>query len=357
MKKREIKYDYLRAIAVIAIMMAHAVPTEAVNDKQWWFAAAVIPVLLCFVGIYFMLSGLFLLESGTGSISEFYRNRFKSIGIPFLFFSLVYYGYDAFVGKSSLTWWEHAGEFCREFLNGAIPQADHMWFMYVIIALYICTPFLARMMKALSDRELKYLLILMLTIQGLTVYLTAFGIHMEGILQYMVFKGWLIYFVLGYSLRRLGRKEVFPWFALAGAAGFVITLLQKGLVPWFVPGIHDLAPTMFAMATAIFLFFEYYGDWNVRGIREAASWMSRHSYSAYLAHYLILRQFAVGFVRNTPVRHFYVPTILCVTLLTAVISFGIAFILDETVFKWIRNGIWPENGEKMERSLENGRQL
>ena len=346
MKKREIKYDYLRAIAVLAIMMVHAIPSEAANGKQWWFAAAVIPVLLSFVGIYFMLSGLFLLESGNGSISEFYRKRFRNIGIPFLFFSLVYYSYDSYISNSGLAWWGHIGEFLKDFLNGTVPLADHMWFMYVIIALYICTPFLARLMKSLSDRELKYFLILMFSIQALMIYLTAFGIELGGILQYMVFKGWLLYFVLGYALRRLGSRKAYPWFVLAGVSGFVITLLQKGLTPWFTPGIHDLAPTMFAMAAAIFLFFEYYGDWNGRVMKEAACWLSRHSYSAYLIHYLVLKKFAVDFVGKTNVRHFYIPTIACVTLLTAVLSFGIAFVLDETILKWIQNAIWPENNKK-----------
>lgn len=39
MKEREIKYDFLRAVAVLAIIMVHAIPAVSVNDKQWWFAA------------------------------------------------------------------------------------------------------------------------------------------------------------------------------------------------------------------------------------------------------------------------------------------------------------------------------
>ena len=75
MKEREIKYDFLRAVAVIAIMMVHAIPAVSVNDKQWWFAAVMQPLLLSFVGIYFMLSGMFLLDSATGDIMQFYKKR------------------------------------------------------------------------------------------------------------------------------------------------------------------------------------------------------------------------------------------------------------------------------------------
>lgn len=85
MKEREIKYDFLRAVAVLAIIMVHAIPAVSVNDKQWWFAAVMQPLLLSFVGIYFMLSGLFLLDSATGDITQFYKKRVKVIVIPFLF--------------------------------------------------------------------------------------------------------------------------------------------------------------------------------------------------------------------------------------------------------------------------------
>lgn len=344
MRKREVKYDYLRAVAVFAIIAVHAVPAEVQNDRQWWFASAVLPVLLSFVGIYFMLSGMFLLEAGTEDIPAFYRNRIRNIVIPFVLYSVIYYGYDLYVSKSSLPWWEHIPRFLKQFLTGTIPLTDHMWFMYVIIALYLCTPFLARMLNAMSDRELKWLLAVMLTVQGLITYLTVFGIDMGGILQYMVFKGWLIYFVLGYSFRRLFVRSQFKWFALLGAAGFGITLLQKRFTPAFVPGIHDLALTMIAMAAAVFLFFEYYGNWKNRTLGKIASWLSRHSYSAYLIHYLVLRQLVMGLIEKTNIRHFYIQKTVSITLLTAVISFAIAFVLDGTVIRWLQRGLDRKRG-------------
>lgn len=186
-------------------------------------------------------------------------------------------------------------------------MADHMWFMYVIIALYLCTPFLARMMKAMNDKELRYFILLILGVQTVTNYACGFGIGLDQILDYMVFKGWLIYYVLGYALKRLFKREEFKWFALAGIVGLALTLLQKRFTPGFVPGIHDLAPTMIAMSAAVFLLFECYGNLKCKAARTAAVWMSRHSYSAYLAHYLILKAAAELLVDQTVVRHFYVP--------------------------------------------------
>lgn len=337
LKKREIKYDLLRAVAVLAIITVHAIPAEAINARQWWFAAVMQPVLLCFVGIYFMLSGLFLLNSADEDITGFYKNRIRVIGIPFLLFSVLYYAVYVWRSRTVLSWWEYPLAFLRAFLTGTIPQADHLWFMYVIIALYLCTPFLARLMKSLKDRELVFLLLLMLAVQTADTYLGGLGLDMGNALQYMIFKGWLIYFVLGYALKRLCRRTHLKWFVLAGGCGLLLTLLQKRLTPGFTPGIHDLAPTMTAMTAAVFLLFENFGEVRQRAAQRAIFWLSRHSYSAYLIHYLILKVFAEAVVEKTVIRHFYVPRIVCAAVLTAVLSFVIAWILDSTVIRWIQN--------------------
>ena len=119
MKEREIKYDFLRAVAVLAIIMVHAIPAVSVNDKQWWFAAVMQPLLLSFVGIYFMLSGLFLLDSATGDITQFYKKRVKVIVIPFFFFSVLYYLFYVSRSQEVLSWWEYPVEFLRDFFSGA----------------------------------------------------------------------------------------------------------------------------------------------------------------------------------------------------------------------------------------------
>ena len=72
-KVRDPRYDCLRAVAVMAIIMVHAMPVETVSPRQWWFNSIMTPFLLSFVGIYFLLSGCFLLEqerSESGSFTE-----------------------------------------------------------------------------------------------------------------------------------------------------------------------------------------------------------------------------------------------------------------------------------------------
>ena len=168
-KVRDPRYDCLRAVAVMAIIMVHAMPVETVSPRQWWFNSIMTPLLLSFVGIYFMLSGCFLLEHGTERIGEFYRKRLITVGIPFLVYGLIYYCYNVHVDGVVLPLWKHAGRYLGQVLTAGIPRAGHMWFMYAIVSFYICAPFLSRMVKNMTDRELKVFLLLMLGIHVVEV--------------------------------------------------------------------------------------------------------------------------------------------------------------------------------------------
>lgn len=107
-KSKGPRYDCLRTVSVMAIIMVHAMPVETVSARQWWFNSIMTPFLLSFVGIYFMLSGMFLLEHGTERIGEFYRKRF--ITVEFRFWSMALF---TIVIMSMRTEW-----FC---LSGSMP--------------------------------------------------------------------------------------------------------------------------------------------------------------------------------------------------------------------------------------------
>ncbi|MGL6221170.1 MAG: acyltransferase, partial [Lacrimispora sphenoides] len=138
--------------------------------------------------------------------------------------------------------------------------------------------------------------------------------------------------------RLYGSSSYLP-FAVLGIAGFCITMVQKCVTPSFTPGIHDLAPTMIAMAAAIFLLFERFGDIKSPALTKVVGCISRYSYSIYLIHYLVLGQAARGLVEKTFLRHYYVPKIVCETILTFVISLAAAWIIDGTVGTLLKKAV------------------
>lgn len=353
MKKREIRYDYLRCLAVFAIVAVHSIPTEPSNSFEWWFIAGVVPVLLSFVGIYFMLSGLFLLRSETEKLSSFYWNRIRAVAVPFLFYSLVYFIYDAVKNPTGRGLLGQAAVFIKELLAGTVPMAEHMWFLYVLMALYLCTPFLARMLNHMTDQELRVFLVIMVGVQGVSTYLPALGIQLGGTFDYVLFTGWTIYYILGYALNRLCRKEQRKFFLALGAAGFLITLIQKKFTPGFTPGIHDLALTMIVMASAIFLVFSFMEEGQSRWIKRIAAFVSRHSYSVYLIHYLVLHGFMGRTAAPILARGYFLTGILVTAGGTFLISLAAAFVLDSFLLfplqRWMRRDRQQSEMQQSER--------
>ena len=335
-KKRDIRYDFLRALCVGAIIGVHCLPAQAITTRQVWFHWIVAPVLLSAVGIYFMLSGLFLLQSPPKSIGEFYKKRIKAIIVPFALYGAVYFIVWAVKAEEKISVWKYIRLFFTELISGELPEASHMRFMYALFGLYLCTPFLSRMTCAMKDVELKWLLGIVIGVQAMITLGENLGFSVQTVFQYVIFSGWCIYYILGYGLRRLCAKKDYKVFILLGAAGLLITVAQKRLELGTGANIHDLSPAMMAIGAAIFLTFEFYGEVKNNYVKKAVSWISKYSYSIYLIHFLLLQQFVRPIVfPELENQHYFWGTGLRAAV-TFLLSAGFAFIFDNTAVRGVR---------------------
>lgn len=327
-KERDPGYDCLRAVAVMAIIMVHAMPVETVNIRQWWFNSIMTPFLLSFVGIYFMLSGMFLLEHGTERIGEFYRKRLITVGIPFLVYGLIYYCYNVHVDGVVLPLWKHALRYLGQVLTAGIPRAGHMWFMYAIVPFYICAPFLSRMVKNMTDREIKIFLFLMLGIHVVEVAGEILQLDVKPWAQFVLYTGWVYYFLLGYGLKRLCRKEQFPVFAVLAVCGLAMDVAADICLPQWIPQSPHKSPAMVFLCAGVFLLFEFYGGKVPVWAGRLGIFVSRYSFSIYLIHFLILSYYVNPvLLRNMMASHYLWGTIVS-TAVTFFLSLACSMAVD-----------------------------
>ncbi|MCD8083995.1 MAG: acyltransferase [Clostridiales bacterium] len=328
---RSVRYDLLRALSVLAILTAHAMPSATVGFYQWLINRLLIPVLSSFVGIYFMLSGMFLLEQGNDDIGAFYRKRFLSVGIPFLVYDYIYYAYHIFTDGPGLWQLLNLPRFLLLSVTAQIPGAGHLWFMYALFAFYLCTPFLARMMKALNDRDLKILLLLMAALSSLDVLGEITGYRITPWQQYILYTGWVYYYLLGYGLRRLSSKKQIPCFLLLCVVGLCFELWRYFGIPDWIPENPHKSPVRIVLSIAIFLIFEHYGDQIPARLAQIAAMISRRSYSIYLIHFLILSCFVQPvLIRDLPTRHYLSGTLLSAAI-TFFLSLTVGFFVDKGI--------------------------
>lgn len=190
-------FDALRIAAISAVVLLHVVitpPDSYINDMPLWWVTVVYKSLFIWAApIFFMLSGALLLNKEEPS-RVIYFKRLPKILLPFMFWNLVYIGFDLLQHP------EHTfiGNLIRSI---STPIIYHFWFMYVLIGLYIITPFIRPFVKKATQKELGGLIFLCFLISSILPFISKVtGVFVEFPLPYL--QGYLGFYLLGYFLQK-----------------------------------------------------------------------------------------------------------------------------------------------------------
>ena len=218
---RKIWLDYLRVIALLAVITGHIIVDfyerfGEVGQAEWWLSNILTALLRFAVPIFVMASGAVLLGRSY-TMGGFYRKRAIRLLPPTIFWNLVYLGLYIYDGMDTKTvlWTLKA----LVIVNGFI--APHLWYLSMFICLMAFVPFINKFIlgEKPTARELSVLL-------GLT------------------FPFFLLNFIAGvadniYALRMEWFK-IFPWFIVYFIAGYYIDNYSSKLSirnSWIVAGI------------------------------------------------------------------------------------------------------------------------
>lgn len=146
---RELAYtSYLRVAAMVGVVLIHVagLTYEAApeNSAAWLVAAFLITATKWCVPMFILVSGALVLRPPPQpSPIAFYRRRLSRIGIPLLFWHIVYLALSE-VRIPTLTWQDHA----TRFIGGNTYTA--LYFFWLILGLYLIAPFLWPVVQAYS---------------------------------------------------------------------------------------------------------------------------------------------------------------------------------------------------------------
>jgi len=105
-----ISVDLIRVIAVLGVILLHATidlttKSTGLHVLRWWM----VDIYQCFgrmgVPLFLMLSGSLLLGSSKWDedLSSFFKKRFIRIGLPFIFWSIIFFFWAFYVENQLLT--------------------------------------------------------------------------------------------------------------------------------------------------------------------------------------------------------------------------------------------------------------
>ncbi|MBN1129161.1 MAG: acyltransferase family protein [Chitinispirillaceae bacterium] len=146
--------DLLRFFAVFSVVVLHAAVPFVLSfgripPGDWWAGNILDSSVRWCVPVFVMISGALLLNRDNNqSILSFYRRKTYRILIPLLFWSIFYSALNGFIlnrSHQSVS----SGLLIFNFLTGR--PYPHLWYLYMLLGLYVLTPFLRRAIGALDS--------------------------------------------------------------------------------------------------------------------------------------------------------------------------------------------------------------
>jgi surface polysaccharide O-acyltransferase-like enzyme len=231
-KERNFALDLLRIIACLLVIWQHAseffyigpglqlIPGDGPYHLAWLNSLS-----RCCIGLFVMISGYFLLPM-RGTTGKFYKKHLSRILIPFVVWCVAYAVYYVFYrGDSLSTCLTNIAHIPLNFGT----EVGHLWFIYMLFALYLIVPIISPWLEKCSKHELQAFL-------GVWLITTLFPyIHLiyPAILgecswndtpSLYYFTGFIGYFVLGHYVRRYGTPSAAILSAIL-IIGYVISAL------------------------------------------------------------------------------------------------------------------------------------
>ena len=261
--------DILRIFAFVFIVMLHTLNRQY-GLTVWMSGYAVISIG---VNLFIMISGYLLLDR-TETVKEFFRKRFFSILPLFIIFNIIY-----------IYFYNHS------FITIKKISAPHFWYIYMILGLYLLTPWLRKVLQY-AEKETFYVVVLWFLCNILNPYMQFFRFPKIPFFHFPI-TGFIGYYILGYYLKKYRYKlEKIPFICVIGVyiTGFLISVLStKYVLVTTGNRISDFFDKnslgTFFMSVSFFIFWIKF---NFKNRNKVIRMISDSTYFAYLIHIIIL---------------------------------------------------------------------
>ena len=302
----DMNIDILRIFAFAFIVMLHTLNRQY-GLAVWMSGYAVISIG---VNLFIMISGYLLLDR-TETVKEFFRKRFFSILPLFIIFNIIY-----------IYFYNHS------FITIKKISAPHFWYIYMILGLYLLTPWLRKVLQY-AEKETFYVVILWFLCNVFNPYMQFFRFPKIPFSHFPI-TGFIGYYILGYYLKKYRYKlEKIPFICVIGVyiTGFLISVLStKYVLVTTGNRISDFFDKnslgTFFMSVSFFIFWIKF---NFKNRNKVIRMISDSTYFAYLIHIIILHYV----IKISDEMIFKSVATIIISIITGILYNYIKKILDE----------------------------
>lgn len=302
----DMNIDILRIFAFAFIVMLHTLNRQY-GLAVWMSGYAVISIG---VNLFIMISGYLLLDR-TETVKEFFRKRFFSILPLFIIFNIIY-----------IYFYNHS------FITIKKISAPHFWYIYMILGLYLLTPWLRKVLQY-AEKETFYVVVLWFLCNILNPYMQFFRFPKIPFSHFPI-TGFIGYYILGYYLKKYRYKlEKIPFICVIGVyiTGFLISVLSTKYV--LVTTGNRISDFFDKNSLGTFFmsisFFVFWIKFNFKNRNKVIRMISDSTYFAYLIHIIILHYV----IKISDEMAFKSVATITISIITGILYNYIKKILDE----------------------------
>jgi len=332
---RDPAIDNLRILATVAIVWTHVsadvIARTPPASSTWLIGIAADSFSRWAVPTFIMISGALLISSDEKeTISSFYKKRATRIIVPLLFWT-IFYQLWVYINLGSLDLYASA----RGIITGQ--PYYHMWFLYMMMGLYLITPYLNTFVSNATSNHLLSLIVILLVVASIEQSITSIkgGVAQTFISMWPPYVG---YYLLGYYLRanHLASKinNVRCLLLLYVLSASVIVILTVSLYPVLAERAYPLMfqclnPLVMIMAVSVFMLINTLFHSKNCPLKETNGCITRISnltLGVYVIHPFIidsLRKYGLSALSGNPV--IFIPV---VSTLVLCLSLFLSFVLS-----------------------------
>ena len=334
MLNRIIWIDLIKVFAMFSVVFLHsAAPIlykiGTIDFSDWMTGNIYDSMVRMAVPLFFMVSGVLLLNSKEEPLLTFFQKRFLKVVIPLMAWSFIYIIFKKYGAHQDINIIKNMiYSFNR-------PEYFHLWFLYTILGIYLFLPIL----KIFINNSSKSLQIYFIVLWAISVSIIPFISNFSGlnIKSYMpMMAGYVGYLVLGYQLAKIQiTKKVFYISIFFIIISTLSTIFGTYYLSEKANKFIDLFYGCFGVSTLIqaisyFIFLRYIGE-NIlsKSIQKSQiiTTLSITSLGIYLIHPIyiqILSKVEISVWNGNPLI-----MIPIVSILTFLLSFLTIFIIQK----------------------------
>lgn len=324
MKKRMLDLDILKLISITGVVLLHVmgntIYTFMISKNERIFYNVLTNICFASIPLFVMISGVNFLNKDI-SIKELLKKYILKIILALIIFGLFYNALEIIFETHSYT----LNDFflsLKNILTGNLWA--HMWYLYLIIAIYLITPVLRIITKNASLEVLKYFLIILFVFSFLIPELNSF-FNINFAFYLLISGGYLFFYIYGYYIYYHKVSKIYKNISyLLGFISIAIIILLT-LKNTHLELISYTSTLIFFVANSIFLFITSFKYNRENKLTKLINSIGKCSLGIYITHQIYINLIYKLFKIDWILLHPYTGLILY-TLVVLFISYVFVYL-------------------------------